>query len=279
MATLEISSPTEDAFSISAPLSPNPSQPKSRITIIPTYSAPTNKRKSLTGPERAKSPVSITTISRAKSPESSRVPSASGRPLSPVSIMTVSTAIVPEVSASPEPQEMTMGRAVFKVTPEKQMVPMPIRKGPTNTSIITTTEDNKIHIHLGNNMTSKMVVRPESKEITLSTGTVLRSPRQITTSTTRTTQSKVTSTITISPVTSTTSRPTQSTTGHDAQPSRTGLTRIPMSKSLKTGKAVLGSLGISGGVKMESRADSQSMRIEVKKSTVNSNILQNGGKA
>ncbi|KAK5857189.1 hypothetical protein PBY51_010447 [Eleginops maclovinus] len=278
IATLEIRSPAEDAFSSSAPLSPNPSQPKSRITIIPTYSAPTNKRKSLTGPERAKSPVSITTISRAKSPESSRVPSASGRPLSPVSIMTVSTAIVPEVSASPEPQEMTMGRAVFKVTPEKQMVPMPIRKGQTNTSIITTTEDNKIHIHLGNNMTPKMVVRPESKEMTLSTGTVLRSPRQITT-TTRSTQSKVMSTITISPVTSTTSRPTQSTTGHDAQPSRTGLTRIPMSKSLKTGKAVLGSLGISGGVKMESRTDNQSMRIEVKKSTVNSNTLQNGGKA
>ncbi|XP_029316562.1 filamin-A-interacting protein 1-like [Cottoperca gobio] len=281
MATLEIRSPTaEDAFSSSAPLSPNPSQPKSRITIIPTYSAPTHKRKSITGPERAKSPVTITTISRAKSPESSRVPSsASGRPLSPVSIMTVSTAIVPEASASPEPQEMTMGRAVFKVTPEKQMVPMAIRKGHTNTSIITTTDDNKIHIHLGNSMTSKMVVRPESKEMTLSTGTVLRSPRQITTTTTRSTQSKVMSTITISPVSSTTSRPTQSMTGHDAQSSRTGLTRIPMSKSLKTGKAVLGSLGISGGVKLESRAESQSMRIEVKKSPVNSNSLQNGGKA
>ncbi|TDG98623.1 hypothetical protein EPR50_G00202790 [Perca flavescens] len=285
-ATLEISSPTaEDAFSSSAPLSPNPSQPKSRITIIPTYSAPTHKRKSTTGPhgpERAKSPVTITTISRAKSPESSRAPSsASGRPLSPVSIMTVSTAIVPEASASPEPQEMTMGRAVYKVTPEKQMVPMPIRKGHSNTSIITTTDDNKIHIHLGNSMTSKMVVRPvpaatESKEMTLSTGTVLRSPRQITTTTARTTQSKVMSTITISPVTSTTSR--QSMTGHDAQPPRTGLTRIPMSKSLKTGKAVLGSLGISGGVKLESRAESQ-MRIEVKKSTVNSHTLQNGGKA
>ncbi|XP_031144552.1 filamin-A-interacting protein 1-like [Sander lucioperca] len=285
-ATLEISSPTaEDAFSSSAPLSPNPSQPKSRITIIPTYSAPTHKRKSTTGPhgpERAKSPVTITTISRAKSPESSRAPSsASGRPLSPVSIMTVSTAIVPEASASPEPQEMTMGRAVYKVTPEKQMVPMPIRKGHNNTSIITTTDDNKIHIHLGNSMTSKMVVRPvaaatESKEMTLSTGTVLRSPRQITTTAARTTQSKVMSTITISPVTSTTSR--QSMTGHDAQPPRTGLTRIPMSKSLKTGKAVLGSLGISGGVKLESRAESQ-MRIEVKKSTVNSHTLQNGGKA
>ncbi|XP_035530626.1 filamin-A-interacting protein 1-like [Morone saxatilis] len=285
MATLEISSPTaEDVFSSSAPLSPNPSQPKSRITIIPTYSAPAHKRKSTTGPqgpERAKSPVTITTISRAKSPESSRAPSsASGRPLSPVSVMTVSTAIVPEASASPEPQEMTMGRAVFKVTPEKQMVPMPVRKGHNN-SFITTTDDNKIHIHLSNSITPKMVVRPvaDGKEMTLSTGTVLRSPRQITTTATRSTQSKVMSSITISPVTSTTSRPAQSMTGHDAQPPRTGLTRIPMSKSLKTGKAVLGSLGISGGVKLESRAESQSMRIEVKKSTVNSNTLQNGGKA
>lgn len=67
--------------------------------------------------------------------------------------------------------------------------------------------------------------------------------------------------------------------GHDAQAPRTGLTRIPMSKSLKTGKAVLGSLGISSGMKLESRAESQSMRIEVKKSTTNSGILQNGGKA
>ncbi|KAG7226239.1 hypothetical protein INR49_002989 [Caranx melampygus] len=289
MATLEISSPTtEDVFSSSAPLSPNPSQPKSRITIIPTYSAPTSRRKPTTGPhgpERAKSPVTITAISRAKSPESSRASSTtSGRPLSPVSIMTVNTAAVPEASASPEPQEMTMGRAVFKVTPEKQMVPVPIRKGHNNTSIITTTEDNKIHIHLGNSITPKMVVRPvtavtESKEMTLSTGTVLRSPRQITTTATRSTQSKVMSSITISPVTSTTSRPTQTMTGHDAQPPRTGLTRIPMSKSLKTGKTVLGSLGISGGVKMESRAETQSMRIEVKKSTVNCNTLQNGGKA
>lgn len=222
VATLEISSPTaaENFFSSSAPLSPNPSHPKSRITIIPTYSATTQKRKSTTGPpapERAKSPVTITTISRAKSPENSRTPSsASGRPLSPVSIVTVSTAIVPEASASPEPQEMTMGRAVFKVTPEKQMVPMPIRKGPTNNGVITTTDDNKIHIHLGNSITPKMVVRPvtavtEAKEMTLSTGTVLRSPRQITTTATRSTQSKVMSSITISPVASTNSKYTQST--------------------------------------------------------------------
>uniref|UniRef100_A0A674NF19 Filamin A interacting protein 1 n=1 Tax=Takifugu rubripes TaxID=31033 RepID=A0A674NF19_TAKRU len=287
VATLEISSRTaEEFYSSSAPMSPNASQPKSRITIIPTYSASTQKRKSTTGllgPERAKSPVTITTISRAKSPESSGTPhSSSGWPLSPVPLMTVSTSIVPNTSASPEPQEMTMGRAVFKVTPEKQMVPMPIRKGPNNASIIASADDNKIHIHLGNSVTPKMVVRPvaavmEGKEMTLSTGTVLRSPRQLGTTATRSTQSKVTSSITISPVASTTAKSSQSSVGHDAQAPRTGMTRIPMSKSLKTGKAVLGSLGISSGMKLESRAESQSMRIEVKKTTA-SNVLQTGGK-
>nr|XP_020464221.1 filamin-A-interacting protein 1-like isoform X2 [Monopterus albus] len=288
MASLEISSPnTEDVFSSSAPITPSPFQPKSRITIIPTYSASTPRRKPTTGPhgpERARSPVTITAISRAKSPEGSRASSSvTGRPLSPVSLMTVSTAVASEASTSPETQELTMGRAVFKVTPEKQMVPLPIRKGHNNTSIITTTDDNKIHIHLGNNITPKMVVRPvaavtDSKEMTLSTGTVLRSPRQITTTATRSTQSKVLSSITISPVTSTTSRPTQSMTGHDAQPPRTGLTRIPMSKSLKTGKAVMGALGMSGGMKLEPRTETQSMKIEVKKSNVTSNAFQNGGK-
>lgn len=67
-------------------------------------------------------------------------------------------------------------------------------------------------------------------------------------------------------------------TGHDAQPARSGLTRIPMSKSLKTGKAVLGTMGISSGVKLESRTESQSMRVEVKKSTVNNSTFQSGGK-
>ncbi|XP_061599499.1 filamin-A-interacting protein 1 [Cololabis saira] len=287
VTTLEITSPTtEDVFSSSAPLSPNPSQPKSRITIIPTYSASTHRRKSPTGPqglERAKSPVTITTIARAKSPEGIRpASSSSGRPLSPVSLTTVSTVVVSGGSGSPEPQEVTMGRAVIKVTPEKQMVPVAVRKSHNNANIITTTDDNKIHIHLGNSIAPKMVVRPvatvsESKEMTLSTGTVLRSPRQITTTSTRTSQSKVMSSITISPITSTPSRPTQNVTGQDTQPMRTGTTRIPMSKNLKMGKTVLGSLGISGGVKLE-RAESQSMRIDVKKSSVNSTTLHNGGK-
>ncbi|XP_077587140.1 filamin-A-interacting protein 1-like [Stigmatopora nigra] len=270
MATLEISSNTvEEVFSTSAPLNSNQTQAKSRITIIPTHCA-TLRGKSTNGHqglERTKSPVTITTISRAKSPDISRASCSSpGRPMSPVTIMRVSTSAVPDPTPSPEPQEMTLGRAVFKVTPEKQMVPVPLRKGQNNPNIITT-DDNKIHIHLGNNLTPKMLVRPassvtESKE--LSTGTVLRSPRQITT--TRTAQNKVMSSIMISPMASTTARSTPSMCGHDSQAPRTGLTRIPMSKSLKTGKTVLSSLGISNGVKTELRAESQSMRIEVKKS-------------
>lgn len=217
VATLEISSPTVEGnfFTSNTPLSPNPAHPKSKITIIPAQSVPSQKRRSAPGPppERAKSPVTITTVSRAKSPEHSRIPpSAPGRPLSPVSIVTVSTAIVPGTSSSPEPQEMTMGRAVFKVTPEKQMVPMPIRKGHTGNGVSTTTDDNKIHIHLGNSAAPKMVVRPvaaaaDAKEMTLSTGTVLRSPRQITTAATRSAQGKVTSSITISPMASTNPKP------------------------------------------------------------------------
>lgn len=279
-ATLEISSTTADEFYSGSRLSPTTlGHPKSRITIIPTHTTNNPKGRTTAGsrcPERAKSPVTITTISRAKSPESRKASTSStsstcsGRSMSPISTMTVSTSVMSRTSVSPEPQEMTMGRAVFKVTPEKQMVPTPIRKYNFNTNIITTTEDNKIHIHLGspfkgssetNNPTaSKMVLRPvtttmESKELTLSTGTVLRSPRQSVTAA-KSMQSKVMSSITITPVTSTTARTSQALPGHDAHPTRAGLTRIPMSKSLKTGKAMLGAMGIPSGVRLESRAES-----------------------
>ncbi|XP_067099975.1 filamin-A-interacting protein 1-like [Osmerus mordax] len=298
-ATLEISSTTSEEFYSGSSLSPTTmGHPKSRITIIPTHTVTNTKGRTITGPrgpDRAKSPVTITTISRAKSPESSKTSStSSGRPMSPISIMTVSTSVVSATSTSPEPHEMTMGRAMFKVTPEKQMVPTPIRKYNSNANIITTTEDNKIHIHLGSHfkgssetsstmMASKMVVRPvstamESKEMTLSTGTVLRSPRQSATAAVKNVQSKVMSSITITPVTTTVAKTSQAVPGHEAHPTRAGLTRIPMSRSLKTGKAMLGAMGIPSGVRMESRADSPSMRIELKKSTVSSTAFQNGGK-
>ncbi|XP_038823518.1 filamin-A-interacting protein 1-like [Salvelinus namaycush] len=307
MATLEISSPTTEDLYSSSNLSPTLQvHQKSRITIIPTHTHTTTSSRGRAsarpgGPERAKSPVSITTISRAKLPEcsmassSSSSSSSSGRPMSPISIMTVSTSMLSNISATPELHEMTMARAMFKVTPEKQMVPTQIRKYNSNASIITTTEDNKIHIHLhgsqfhkgpseghnNNNTGPKVVVRPVgmatecNREMTLSTGTVLRSTRH-STAALKTTPSKVMSSITINPVTSTPARPTQAVPGHDAHPSRAGPTRIPISKSLKTGKTMLGVLGMSGGM----RAESQSMRIELKKSTISSTTaFQNGGKS
>ncbi|XP_023850535.1 filamin-A-interacting protein 1 isoform X4 [Salvelinus sp. IW2-2015] len=304
-ATLEISSPSAEDLYSSSSLSLSPTlqgHQKPRITIIPTHTTAASRGKASAGtggPERSKSPVTVTTISRAKSPEISKASSSSsGRPISPISIMTVSASMVSNMSTSPEPQEMTMGRAVFKVTPEKQMVPTPIRKYNSNASIITTTEDNKIHIHLhgsqfnkgpseghNNNTGPKVVVRPVgmatecSREMMLSTGTVLRSPRHSATAV-KTTPSKVMSSITITAVTSTPARPTQAVPGHDTHPSRAGLTRIPMSKGLKTGKAMLGALGMSGGMRLEQRAESQSMRIELKKSTISSTTaFQNGGKS
>ncbi|XP_072545568.1 filamin A interacting protein 1a [Salminus brasiliensis] len=286
-ATLQISSSPADNIFSSAIVTPSQGIQKPRITIIPsTAVSPNEKARDPRCPERAKSPITITTISRAKCPESVKAPS-TDRPTSPTSLMSVSTSTLSDISTSPEPQEMITGRAVFKVTPEKRMVPTPIKKCNPNANIITT-DDNKIHIHFGSqfrktceNNSSVVTVRPvtvaaESKD--LSTGTVLRSPRQGTIS--KVTSNKVTSSLTITQVTTAPARPTLSVQPvMDPQSPRSGLTRIPMSRGMKTGKAVLGALGITTGVKMESKAEGQSMRIEVKKSPTGSATLQSGGKS
>jgi len=64
----------------------------------------------------------------------------------------------------------------------------------------------------------------------------------------------------------------------DAPSARSGFSRIPMSRGMKTGKAVLGALGISTGVKVEANAEIQPMNIDLKKSTVSNGALQAGGK-
>lgn len=203
-ATLEITSPRAEDFFASTTIIPTLGLQKPRITIVPTSMLPKSKvNDGASGPERTKSPVTITTISRAKSPEKAE------HPTSPLSIITVSATPISQASVSPEPQEI-MGRAVFKLTPEKQTVPTPVRKYNSN---IITTEDNKIHIHLGSPAFKKpqddrggtVTVWPngvssDSKD----TGTVLRSPRHAGT------QGKVTSSITITPITSAPSRSTQS---------------------------------------------------------------------
>ncbi|KAM6184506.1 filamin-A-interacting protein 1 isoform 2-T2 [Rhynchocyon petersi] len=239
-ATLEITSPTSEEFFSSTTVIPTLGNQKPRITIIPSPNVMSQKSKSGDTTERAMSPVTITTFSREKTPESGRGVFAD-RPTSPIQIMTVSTSAAPaEVAVSPESQEMPMGRTVLKVTPEKQTVPTPVRKYNSNANIITT-EDNKIHIHLGSQFkrspgtsaegTSPVItVRPVNMtaEKEVSTGTVLRSPRNHLSS--RPGASKVTSTITITPVTTSSTRGTQSVSGQDGSSQRPTPTRIPMSK-------------------------------------------------
>lgn len=213
-ATLQISSPSAESIFSTAIVTPSPGVQKPRITIIPSTAVSPNERsREARCPARAKSPLTITTISRTKSPEITKVPSVD-RTTSPVPLMSLSTSTLSDMSSSPEPQEMITGRAVFKVTPEKRMVPTPIKKSNTNANIITT-DDNKIHIHLGpqfrkpsDNNSSIVMVKPvavatESKE--LSTGTVLRSPRHGTIS--KTASNKVTSSLTITQVTTAPARP------------------------------------------------------------------------
>ncbi|KAM9354640.1 filamin-A-interacting protein 1 isoform 1-T2 [Pholidichthys leucotaenia] len=231
-ATLEITNPRAEDFFSSTTIIPTLGLQKPRITIVPKpttmISAVPKSTRDLTGGlDRAKSPVTITTISRAMSPEKN---SGSGLQ-SPVSIITVSTTPVAEVCASSEPHEISTGRTVIKVTPDKQPGPTPVKKYNSN---IITTEDNKIHIHLGpqfkrplERCSSPMLtlrpagLSPESKEMV--TGTVLRSPRQPL-------PGKMTSSIMITPATSATSRPTHSAPSSDVQSGRSVATRIPMSK-------------------------------------------------
>lgn len=211
-ATLEISSPRAEDFFSSTTIIPTLGLQKPHITIVPKPTTVTSKNKACDaagGLDRARSPVTITTISRAKSPEK-----AGGGVPSPVSIITVSTTPVPEGGAPPEAYSAA-GRTVIKVTPEKQPGSVP-RKYSSKSNIITT-EDNKIHIHLGPQFkrASEACSGPASMPSLGSescketpTGTVIRSPRQP--STGKSTSGKMTSSITITPVTSVSSRPPRS---------------------------------------------------------------------
>ncbi|KAG9493729.1 hypothetical protein GDO78_001548 [Eleutherodactylus coqui] len=290
-ATLEITSPPAEDFFSSTTVIPTLGTQKPRITIIPSPGVMTQKGKGLDSPispERSMSPVTITTFSREKNSETCRS-SFGERPTSPIQILTVSTsAASPEISVSPDAQEMTMGRAVFKVTPEKQTVPTPIRKFNSNANIITT-EDNKIHIHLGTQFkrnpgsssegTPVITVRPlnvstENKEVT--TGTVLRSPK--TNLSTRPTTNKVTSSITITPSSTSSTRATQSVTPQDGSTQRHIPTRIPMSKGMKAVKPIMAVPGAGNLSKFEPRGESQSMKLELKKSPASSSTPLGGGK-
>uniref|UniRef100_A0A8D2ZIA5 Cortactin-binding protein-2 N-terminal domain-containing protein n=1 Tax=Scophthalmus maximus TaxID=52904 RepID=A0A8D2ZIA5_SCOMX len=144
-ATLEISSPTGDAapsYTSTAVIPTGGASPKQRITIIQNSGLPAvNTKTPPSSPDRTISPPHGTTITRVLSPNSSRsvTPDLSG---SPIQIVTVRT-------CSPEPIEAA-NQAGFCKTPEWQSGWQHHRSNSTDSSpSIITTEDNKIHIHLG----------------------------------------------------------------------------------------------------------------------------------
>ncbi|XP_037136594.1 filamin A-interacting protein 1-like isoform X2 [Syngnathus acus] len=134
-ATLEISSPTTDAsgsYTSTAFIPSGGNAPNQRITIIQNKSPPSS-------PDRTISLLNGTPVSRVMSPNSSR----SATPDLPIQILTVRT-------CSPEPTDIE-SQGAFCKTPERQNSWHHVCSGsPDSSPSIITTEDNKIHIHLGN---------------------------------------------------------------------------------------------------------------------------------
>ncbi|KAJ6662655.1 hypothetical protein lerEdw1_011294 [Lerista edwardsae] len=149
-ATLEITSPTaENSHSFtSTAVIPNCGTPKQRITIIQNGPLTPMKSKVADGYsslEQAMPPLTLAAFARSQTPEScgSVTPE---RTMSPLAL--TSSPSSPEQMLSPEPLEIGDKHAVFRVSPERQSSWQFQRSNSSGSSVITT-EDNKIHIHLG----------------------------------------------------------------------------------------------------------------------------------
>ncbi|XP_013922525.1 PREDICTED: filamin A-interacting protein 1-like isoform X2 [Thamnophis sirtalis] len=149
-AMLEITSPTSvnsHSFTSTAVI-PNCGTAKQRITIIQNESLTPIKSKlpdAYPAEEQAMAPLTMTTFARSQAPESCGSV-ISERTMSPLSLTSRSS---PEQLLSPVSLEMTDKHTVFKVSPERQSSVQFQRSNSSNSNVITT-EDNKIHIHLGN---------------------------------------------------------------------------------------------------------------------------------
>ncbi|KAM3836308.1 filamin A-interacting protein 1-like [Vipera latastei] len=149
-AMLEITSPTSGnshSFTSTAVI-PNCGTSKQRITIIQNESLTPIKSKVpdvYPAQDRTMAPLTMTTFVRSEAPESCGS-IISERTRSPLALTSGSS---PEQLLSPVSLEMADKHTVFKVSPERQPSVQFQRSNSSNSNVITT-EDNKIHIHLGN---------------------------------------------------------------------------------------------------------------------------------
>ncbi|XP_072527263.1 filamin A-interacting protein 1-like isoform X1 [Salminus brasiliensis] len=166
-ATLSVTSPTIEnvqSYTSTAVIPTSGSLPKKRITIIQNASvSPYNKTKDcLSSESPCTSDCSVSLMSaysQAVSDSSSVTPD---RVMSPTQIESGPTG-TPERAQPRELVETTASHTVFRVTPERQNSWQLETSNSSGPNVITT-EDNKIHIHLGNSymQTINSVSRPIS---------------------------------------------------------------------------------------------------------------------
>ncbi|KAG8590719.1 hypothetical protein GDO81_006862 [Engystomops pustulosus] len=223
-ATLEITSPTTEnphSFTSTAVI-PSSGTPKQRITIIQNGSLKSRVMDGYVTPEQVVPPLTMTSFVRPRTPDScgSITPE---RTMSPIQVLALtSSSSSPDRVLSPEPMEIGGTHAVFRVSPDKQTGWQFQRSNSSSsTSSVITTEDNKIHIHLGTPTSPFMPV--QEKRHSLTNG-IPNKP-----------SNKITSSITITPTATPLSRQSQITIAEETF-NGSAPTRIPKPKAWTTSK-------------------------------------------